>query len=67
MMIEKYRPYEMTLKTKNIIEDTADVEIDNSTEDELNEMFLNQMTYPNEKTKNDFQEKFEFYWKKAEK
>lgn len=67
MMIEKYRPYEMTLKTKNIIDDTSDVEIDNSTEDELNEMFLNQMTYPNEKTKNDFQEKFEFYWKKAEK
>lgn len=66
MIIDKYRPYEAQIKTKNVLEEVATIEIDNSSEEELNKSFLSNLEYPSEDFKTKFSEKFDFYWKKSE-
>ena len=64
--IEKNAPYSVTVRTKNLeAYSDDDIEIDNSTEEELNASFLSQLDYPSEEIKDDFQGKFQMYWSQS--
>jgi len=63
MMLEERKPEYYKLFTKNMVEEHEEIVIDRQSNDELNRDFLENMQYPNEKYKEDFQKLFNETWR----
>lgn len=63
-VLEQMKPYEVSVKTKNVIVET-DVEIEQKTEEELNELFLESLDFPNDELRAEFKAEFGKFWNRA--